>query len=168
MFFFCFGSAAIVIGAFLGCYLPIVVASLVHIFAGQTTGCSLARTLEILLFLTFSNTVLNPLIYSLRNNEYRRAFQKTFRRCHRESNNNQGLRVSYVKQDLESLTVSSHVTSNHVNTSWCFEEDFIHNTQCQNLKLFLWNSLLFTTHFTMLFEHTMLTMLRIDYFTAFS
>lgn len=110
-------TLAIVIGAFLGCYLPIVVASLVHIFAGQTTGCSLARTLEILLFLTFSNTVLNPLIYSLRNNEYRRAFQKTFRRCHRESNNNQGLRLSYVKQDLESLTVSSHVTSNHANTS---------------------------------------------------
>lgn len=28
--------------------------------------------------------------------------------------------------------------------------------------------LIFTTPFTMLFEHTMLTKLRIDYFTAFS
>lgn len=114
---FVFFSAAIVIGAFLGCYLPIVVASLVHMYAGETPSCSLGQTLEILLFLTFSNTVLNPLIYSLRNHEYRRAFKKIFKRCRWESDNSQRLRLNYVKQDLESLTVSSHVTSNHVNTS---------------------------------------------------
>lgn len=108
---------AIVIGAFLGCYLPIVVASLVHIYIGKTSTPSLGKVLEILLFLTFLNTVLNPLIYSLRSNEYRKAFKKIFGRRPRESNNNHRLRLNYVTQELESLTVSSHVTSSHVNTS---------------------------------------------------
>ncbi|KAJ7385004.1 hypothetical protein OS493_018693 [Desmophyllum pertusum] len=110
-------TLAIVIGAFLCCYLPIVVASLVHIYTGGASNHSLSKALEILLFLTFSNTVLNPLIYSLRNNEYRRAFKKIFGRCSWELNSNRRLRLNYVTQELESLTVSSHVISSHVNTS---------------------------------------------------
>ena len=109
---------AIVIGAFLSCYLPIVVASLVHIYSGETSFPSLGKALEILLFLTFLNTVLNPMIYSLRNNDYRKAFKRIFRTHTRESTGDRRLRVNCVTQELESLTVSSLVTSSHVNTSW--------------------------------------------------
>ncbi|XP_078365555.1 histamine H2 receptor-like [Oculina patagonica] len=111
-------TLAIVIGAFLGCYLPIVVASLVHIYTGERSNPSLGKTLEILLFLTFSNTVLNPMIYSLRSYEYRKAFKKIFGRCPGEmNNNNRRLRLNYISQERESLTVSSHMISSHVNTS---------------------------------------------------
>ena len=105
------------IGAFLGCYLPIVVASLVHIYSEETSIPSLGKVLEILLFLTFLNTVLNPMIYSLRNNDYRKAFKRIFGKGSRESNNDRRVRLNYVTQELESLTVSSLVTSSHVNTS---------------------------------------------------
>lgn len=110
---------AIVIGAFLGCYLPMVVASLVHIYTEKTSIPSIGKVLEILLFLTFLNTVLNPMIYSLRNNDYRKAFKRIFGRRTRESNNKSSLtsKSDYVTQELESLTVSSLVTSSHVNTS---------------------------------------------------
>ena len=107
--FSCF--AAIVIGAFLGCYLPMVVASLVHIYAGGTTNHSLTTTLEILLFLTFLNTVLNPMIYSLRSYEYRRAFNKICRRCFRDSSNNRWSRVNFITQELESQTMSTFVNT---------------------------------------------------------
>ena len=106
------------IGAFLSCYLPIVVASLVHIYGGETSFPSLGKALEILLFLTFLNTVLNPMIYSLRNNDYRKAFKRIFRTHTREPAGERRLRVNYVTQELESLTVSSLVVSSHANTSW--------------------------------------------------
>lgn len=104
-------TLAIVIGAFLGCYLPMVVASLVHIYAGGTTNHSLTTTLEILLFLTFLNTVLNPMIYSLRSYEYRRAFNKICRRCFRDSSNNRWSRVNFITQELESQTMSTFVNT---------------------------------------------------------
>ena len=105
------------IGAFLGCYLPIVVASLVHIYSKETSFPSLGKALEILLFLTFLNTVLNPMIYSLRNNDYRKAFKRIFGTHPQESSSDPRLRPNRVIQELESLTVSSLVTSSHVNTS---------------------------------------------------
>ncbi|XP_020631268.1 histamine H2 receptor-like [Orbicella faveolata] len=110
-------TLAIVIGAFLGCYLPIVVASLVHIYSEETSFRSLGKVLEILLFLTFLNTVLNPMIYSLRSNDYRKAFKRIFGTHTQESNSDRRLRLNYATQELESLTVSSLVTSSHANTS---------------------------------------------------
>lgn len=94
-----------------------VVASLVHIYTAKTSIPSLGKVLEILLFLTFLNTVLNPMIYSLRNNDYRKALKRIFGKRPRESNNDRRLRRNYITQELESLTVSSLVTSSHVNTS---------------------------------------------------
>lgn len=105
------------IGAFLGCYLPIVVASLVHIYSEETSFRSLGKVLEILLFLTFLNTVLNPMIYSLRSNDYRKAFKRIFGTHAQESSSDRRLRLNYATQELESLTVSSLVTSSHANNS---------------------------------------------------
>lgn len=106
-------TLAIVIGAFLCCYLPMVVASLVYMYSGGTTNYTLTKTLEILMFLTYLNTVLNPLIYSLRSHEYRRAFNKICGRCFKDldSNNNRWSRANYVTQELESQTVSTLNTS---------------------------------------------------------
>lgn len=104
-------TLAIVIGAFLCCYLPIVIASLVYIFSGGTTNHALETTLEVLLLLTFLNTVLNPVIYSLRSHEYRRALRKICGRCFRDSNNNGLSPLHIVTKDLESLTVSTLVNT---------------------------------------------------------
>ena len=107
-FFLFFFFSAIVIGAFLCCYLPMVIASLVYMYAGGTTNYTLGKTLEILMFLTFLNTVLNPMIYSLRSHEYRRAFNKICGRCFKDSNNNdRSLRANYITQELESQTLST-------------------------------------------------------------
>lgn len=104
-------TLAIVIGAFLCCYLPIVVASLVYTFAGGKANNALEKTLEVLILLTFLNTVLNPVIYSLRSHEYRRALKKMCGRCFEDSNNNGLSHINFIPKDLESQTVSTLVNT---------------------------------------------------------
>ena len=76
-----------------------IVASLVYIFAGGATNHALETALEILIFLTFLNTVPNPMIYPFLSYEYRRAFNKICGRCFRNSNNNRWSRVNFITQE---------------------------------------------------------------------
>ena len=59
------------------------------------------------MFLTFLNTVLNPMIYSLRNYEYRRAFNKICAQCFRDVNSDPRSRANYIRHEMESQTVST-------------------------------------------------------------
>jgi len=79
-------TLAIVTGTFVVCWLPFFIAALVQPFCGDDamSGSYPAALASVIVWLGYVNSLLNPVIYTIFNPDFRSAFRKIlFGRCDR-------------------------------------------------------------------------------------
>ena len=69
-------TVGVIMGVFLVCWVPFFC---VNIVAAFCKTCISGRTFQILSWLGYSNSVFNPIIYSIFNKEFREAFKRILR-----------------------------------------------------------------------------------------
>ena len=70
-------TIGIVVCVFVSCWLPFFI---LHVTSAFCTGCNIKRELySVLTWLGWSNSVINPMIYTVFNKEFRTAFKRILR-----------------------------------------------------------------------------------------
>ena len=73
---------AIVTGTFVVCWLPFFIVALVQPFCGDAMAAYPATLASVIVWLGYVNSLLNPVIYTIFNPDFRSAFRKIlFARC---------------------------------------------------------------------------------------
>jgi len=82
-------TLAIVTGTFVVCWLPFFIVALVQPFCSDAmTGGYPAVLASVIVWLGYVNSLLNPVIYTIFNPDFRSAFRKMlFGRCGRQQRN---------------------------------------------------------------------------------
>lgn len=113
-------TIAVVIGGFLVCWLPFFTVILGHAFS--TTFRPPFALFNVIKWLEYFNSCLNPIIYTCMNRTYRRAFKRLFRRCYFKlypSGDGNSVVSQYLSQgprgSLLTTTVYDHHDSVHLH-----------------------------------------------------
>lgn len=104
----CFPTV-IVIGAFVFCYVPAVVYLLLSVKLGPSGVPNALRSAVIVMLGV--NSALNPIIYMLRSNEFKRAFKSLFRGATVESSHAVATRVGKTRLDATTCGVRQDLPS---------------------------------------------------------
>ena len=70
---------ALIVGAFLLCYLPFITAATYRKYSGSHSISN--NTMIILTWMAFSNSFCNPLLYGVRYTQFRKAFKRLCCKC---------------------------------------------------------------------------------------
>ena len=87
-----------VIGAFVICYVPAVVCVLLTVKLGPSGIPDAFRSAVIVML--GMNSALNPIVYMLRSNEFKRAFRNLFRGASVESSRAAATRIGLTRLDV--------------------------------------------------------------------
>ena len=87
-----------VIGAFVICYIPAVVCVLLTVKLGPSGVPDALRSAVIVMLGV--NSALNPIVYMLRSNEFKRGFRNLFRGASAESSRAAGTRIGVTRLDI--------------------------------------------------------------------
>ena len=77
----------IIIGAFMACFLPLLIGTLQQQFIGNDEREEMTRVMTILSLIASISACVNPVVYTCRNQEFRKAFKKIFKRGNQEIGN---------------------------------------------------------------------------------
>ncbi|XP_022791613.1 histamine H2 receptor-like [Stylophora pistillata] len=77
----------IIIGAFMACFLPLLIGTLYQQFIDNDEREEMVHVMKILLLIASVSACINPMVYTWRNQEFRKAFKKIFKRRNEETGN---------------------------------------------------------------------------------
>ena len=109
MLIFLFFLAVMVIGAFVICYIPAVVCVLLTVKLGPSGVPDALRSAVIVMLGV--NSALNPIVYMLRSNEFKRGFRNLFRGASAESSRAAATRTGVTRLDVSTCGVQPDVPS---------------------------------------------------------
>ena len=109
MLIFLFFLAVMVIGAFVICYIPAVVCVLVTVKLGPSGVPDALRSAVIVMLGV--NSALNPIVYMLRSNEFKRGFRSLFRGASAESSRAAATCIGMTRLDVSTCGVQPDVPS---------------------------------------------------------
>lgn len=98
-----------VIGAFVICYVPAVVCVLLMVKLGPSGVPNAFRSAVIVML--GMNSALNPIVYMLRSNEFKRAFRNLFRGASAESSRAAATRIGLTRLDVTTYGVQPDLPS---------------------------------------------------------
>lgn len=108
LIFLCF-LIVMVIGAFVICYVPAVVCVLLTVKLGPSGVPDAFRSAVIVML--GMNSALNPIVYMLRSNEFKRAFRNLFRGASVESSRAAATRIGLTRLDVTTYGVQPDLPS---------------------------------------------------------